>query len=104
MMDVKPALALPEGFHLVGLEKIDETLTVTVVSTQLSSSCPLCGKAARRVHSYYTRQVADLPCGGQSIRLLIQVRKYFCEETTCARKIFAERPVPFVDPFARVTM
>jgi hypothetical protein len=35
--------------------------------------------------------------------LLIQVRTYFCEESTCARKIFAERLFPFVDPFARVT-
>ncbi len=35
--------------------------------------------------------------------LLIQVRKYFCEEITCARKIFVERLTPFVDPFARVT-
>jgi transposase len=76
---------------------------VTLVSTQVSPCCPLCCRAARRVHSCYTRQVADLPCAGQSIRLLIQVRKYFCEESTCPRKIFAERLAPFVDPFARVT-
>lgn len=99
MMEVKPVLALPEGFHLVGLEKRDELLTVTLVSTQLSPCCPLCGRAARRVQSCYMRHVADLPCGGQSIRLLIQVRKYFCEEITCPRKIFAER----LSPFARVT-
>jgi transposase len=47
--------------------------------------------------------VADLPCAGQSIRFLIHVRTYFCEESTCPRKIFAERLTSFVDPFARVT-
>jgi transposase len=103
MKEVKPVLALPEGFHLGGLEKRDDVLTVTLVSTQLSPRCPLCGSAARRVHSCYTRHVADLPCAGQSIRLLIQVRKYFCEESTYPRKIFAERLSPFIDPFARVT-
>lgn len=103
MKEVKPVLALPEGFHLVELEKRDDVLTVTLVSNQLSPCCPLCGSAARRVHSRYTRHVADLPCAGQSIRLLIQVRKYFCEESICPRKIFAERLSPFIAPFARVT-
>lgn len=103
MMDLKPTLALPKGFLLVGLEKRDEILTLTVVSTQQFPCCPLCGRASTRVHSSYTRQVTDLPCAGQSIRLLIEVRKYFCEESTCPRKIFAERLTTFVEPFARVT-
>lgn len=102
-MEMKPALALPEGLEFVGLERIDGVLRVTVVSTQISSRCPLCGRAASRVHSHYTRQVADLPCGGQPVRLLLQVRKYFCEEPTCPRKIFVERLTPFVEPWARVT-
>ena len=103
MKDVKPVLALPKGFQFVGFEKRDDLLTVTLVSTQISPCCPLCGSAARRVHSWYTRRVADLPCAAQSIRLLIQIRKYFCEESTCPHKIFAERLTPFVEPFARVT-
>lgn len=103
MTDVKPVLALPEGFHFVGLEKRDDRLTITLVSTQVSPCCPRCGRVAKRVHSSYTRQVADLPCGGQSLCFLIQVRRYFCEESTCPRKIFAERLTLFVDPFARVT-
>ncbi len=103
MKDVKPVLTLPEGFHLMGLEKREEVLTATLVSTQVTPRCPLCGQPASRVHSSYTRHVADLPCAGQFIRLLIQVRKYFCEESSCPRKIFAERLTPFVEPFARVT-
>jgi transposase len=31
------------------------------------------------------------------------VRKFFCDETTCVRKIFAERLAPFIQPWARVT-
>ncbi|HEY6411501.1 MAG TPA: transposase, partial [Ktedonobacteraceae bacterium] len=51
----------------------------------------------------YTRSVTDLPCGGQQVRLLVEVRKCFCEMSSCARKIFVERLTPFVEPWGRVT-
>lgn len=104
MIEVKPALALPHGLELVACERIDDVLMVTVVSAQVSPCCPLCRAPATRVHSSYTRQVADLPCGGQWVRLLLQVHKYFCEGTDCVRKIFVERLTPFVEPWARVTL
>jgi len=31
------------------------------------------------------------------------VRKFFCDEKTCVRKIFTERLTPFIEPWARVT-
>ncbi len=102
-MEVKPALALPDGLEVTALEKIDEILTITAVSKHISPCCPLCGTHAVRVHSRYTRQLADLPCAGQRVRLQVQVRKYFCDVPSCARKIFAERLLPFVEPKARVT-
>ncbi len=102
-MEVKPALALPEGLEVIDIEVIDNVLTITAVSTQNHPACPLCGTTATRRHSRYTRHVADLPCGGQPVRLLIQARKYFCQEPTCVRKIFVERLTPFVAPQARVT-
>jgi transposase len=82
---------------------IDEVLTISTVSAQREPCCPLCGIPASRVYSRYTRRVADLPCAGQRICLLVLVRKCFCEVTTCARKIFAERITPLVAPWARVT-
>lgn len=102
-MEVKPALALPEGLELVEWERSDGMLKVTMTSTQCSPCCPMCGVAGRRVHSRYSRRIADLPCGGQPVRLLLQVRKYFCENPTCRRKIFVERLTPFVAPWAQVS-
>jgi len=87
----------------MAIEMIDKVLTMTAVSTQVSPACPLCGAPAARVHSRYLRQLTDLPCGGQQVRLLVQVRKCFCDVPKCARKIFAERLTSFVDAFARVT-
>lgn len=103
-IDVNPALALPDGLELVTFERMDDGLTLHVVSTQESPCCPLCSQPARRVHSHYTRLVADLPCGGQCLRLVLHVRKFFCKATTCTRKIFVERLKPFIEPWARVTL
>jgi transposase len=102
-MKVKPVLALPEGLEVTDIEIIDEVLTIMAVSTQVHPCCPLCGTPASRVHSRYTRQITDLPCSGQQVRLLVQVRKCFCKVPDCARKIFMERITPFVEPWARVT-
>src|SRR5438270_7696951 len=102
-MKVKPVLALPEGLEVTDIEVIDEVLTITAVSIQVYPCCPLCGTPALRVHSRYTRQITDLPCSGQQVRLLVQVRKCFCQVPGCARKIFLERLTPFVEPWARVT-
>ena len=102
-MEVKALLALPKGFEVTSIERADDVLTIAVVSTQAHPSCPLCASQASRVHSHYMRTVADLPCVGQQVRRLLQVRKFFCDVTSCPRKIFVERIAPFVEPWARVT-
>lgn len=102
-MKVESLLSLPEGLEVTSIEKTEDRLTISVVSTQGSACCPLCSSSATRVHSHYTRAIADLPCAGQQVRLLLSVRKFFCEVTTCTRKIFVERVAPFIEPWARVT-
>lgn len=102
-MEVKQVAALPERLAITDIEMIENVLTITAVSLCLHPCCPLCGKSSTRTHSRYIRQVADLPCGGQQVRLLIQVRKCFCDAPGCARKIFVERLMPFIDTFGRVT-
>lgn len=102
-MKVERVLALPEGLEVTTIEVIDGVLTISAVSTQPSVCCPLCSSVGTRVHSHYTRTIADLPCAGQPVHLLVQVRKFFCDSRTCPRKIFAERITPFARPWARVT-
>ncbi len=92
-MEVKQVAALPEGLDVTAIEMSDEGLTLAAVSTQAHPACPLCGRASTRVHSHYCRKVADLPMGGQPVRLLVQVRKCFCDAPDCVRKIFVERKI-----------
>jgi transposase len=102
-MEVKTLLALPKEFEVTSIEVTDDVLSIAVVSTQAHPICPLCASQASRVHSHYTRTLTDLPCIGQHVRLLVHVRKFFCDVMSCPRKIFVERIAPFVEPWARVT-
>lgn len=100
---VLTTLALPEELEITEIEIKDGIFTMSVHCTQKHPCCPLCGAPAERFHSTYTRQITDLPSGGMQVYLRVLVRKCFCDVSTCARKIFAERLTPFVQPLARVT-
>src|SRR6266567_6484751 len=102
-MEVKQIAALPKQLAVMDIEMSDDVLTITTLSTQACPCCPLCGKPSARIHSRYQRRLADLPSTGQPVRFLLTVRKFFCDEPTCPRKIFTERLTPFVAPWARVT-
>ena len=82
----------------------EDLLVVQVVSTKAGSCCPLCFCSAERRHSQYTRMVADLPCAGFRIQLILHVRRFFCDNAGCIRKIFTERLPAFVLPWARLTV
>jgi transposase len=102
-MKIEAVLGLPEGLEVVSGDVANQVLTLTVISTQQNPCCPLCGSSASRVHSQYRRQLTDMSCAGRRVRLILHVRKFFCHEKTCVRKIFTERLVPFIQPWARVT-
>ena len=88
---------------MLATDTIDDLLRVEVVSTRSSSRCPLCFPPAMRIHSRYTRLVADVPCGGLQVHLVLPVRKFFCDTPECPRRIFTERLPLFVQPWARTT-
>jgi transposase len=102
-MDVAALLLLPPGLEIERIDAGATTLTVSVTSQLSTSTCPLCGTSATRIHSRYHRTVADVACGGRQVRLLLTARKFFCDSATCARKIFSERLGPFLEPWARMT-
>ena len=102
-MSSSPFLPLPPGLEILTATAVDDLLRVEVVSTRSSSRCPLCFDPAIRIHSRYTRVLADVPCGGLQVQLVLQVRKFFCDTVDCARKIFTERLPIFVQPWARMT-
>ncbi len=103
LIEVKSLLGLPEELEVVDGAITEKMITVIAVSRQTAPCCPLCGTTASRIHSHYSRQLADVPCAQKRVRLVLQVRKFFCDVKTCPRKIFTERLAPFIQPWARVT-
>ena len=102
-MDVAMLLALPNGFGILHIDSTPDQVTIQITSTDHSSCCPLCAHPATRIHSLYSRSVVDLPCGGRPVHLLLHTRKFFCDVGICPRKIFVERLLPFIAPWARMT-
>jgi transposase len=87
--------------------EIDDTtaqITLRVQSTQPRAPCPLCATPARRIHSDYGRTLADLPWAQYRVALQLRVRKWFCGNRHCRRRIFTERLPTVAAPWARRTL
>jgi transposase len=79
-------------------------ITLLISSIQAAPSCPGCNVPARAVHSHYTRRLADLPWSGYGMIWRLRVRKLFCHNRKCPRRIFTERLPGIAAPWARRTL
>lgn len=102
-MDYSSLFALPDGLEVAETSVTSSVLTLSLVATAPTATCPLCGQASQHIRSTYTRHVTDVPSAGRQVQLVLRVRKFRCDTTDCPRRIFAERLTPFIDPWARVT-
>jgi transposase len=59
---------------------------------------------AYRIHSHYERTLAALPWAQYRVRLQLRVRKWFCHNRHCPRRIFTERLPTVAAPWARRTL
>ncbi|MDF7819375.1 transposase family protein [Runella sp. MFBS21] len=87
--------------ELLDYELYPDRIDLHVISTAANICCPVCGELSHKIHSCYHRIIHDLPAGGRRVQLQLQVRKYFCKNTDCPRKIFTERFVTGLASYAR---
>lgn len=95
---------LPVGLSVLQVLPKSDRITILAASTETASLCPLCGRSSDRVHSYYTRILADLPWQGRLATLRVRARRFRCMTAECQRRIFTERFAEIVRPSARRTM
>ncbi len=107
MLHIITQLLLPSETDLrldrVVADDQTQTLRVEVTSTQAAPACPRCAAATSRIHSRYTRTLADLPWADVGVEVLVHVRKCFCPTESCSRTIFCERVPQIARPWARRT-
>ncbi|HEY7416914.1 MAG TPA: transposase family protein, partial [Ktedonobacteraceae bacterium] len=73
------------------IEVTPRLITFSLSMETTEAPCPLCGQPSHRLHSRYQRTLQELSWCGKVLRLLVQVRRFFCDNAACTRKIFAER-------------
>ena len=113
--DQVPAGAGPGGLlavlfpHLAGLrvdrvEDAGQEVVIWACPGSAGASCPRCGTWSSRVHSRYTRRVADGAAGGRPVVACLTVRRLFCGNPGCAAVTFAEQAEGLTGRYRRRTL
>src|SRR5215208_7147693 len=103
-MDASTLLADPTSILLEKIIQHHSSLTLVVKATQPRPECPRCHRPSTRVHSYYTRTVADLPWHGVAVKLDLHTRRFRCRNSLCTKRVFCERLPRVVSYYARKTV
>ncbi|WP_306297123.1 transposase family protein [Nostoc sp. C057] len=86
------------------INEAQATITLIIASVQAVTQCPICTSQTHRIHSRYERTLADLSWADYKITLQMRVRKFFCLNANCKRRIFTERLTNVTVPWARRTL
>ncbi len=103
-MELSTLFQLPTGMRVRKVTVASTALTVEATARHGPAPCPSCQTPSKQVHSYYTRTVADLPCGGRHVMPRLQARKLRCTNTRCSQRVFTERFPAYLQPWARTTV
>lgn len=103
-MDPATLLADPTAIRLEKIVSDTSSLTLVVRATRRQSECPRCHRPSARVHSYYTRKVADLPWHGVAVSLHLRTRRFRCKNSLCTKRVFCERLPRVVAHYGRKTV
>jgi len=81
VMEGTSLLHLPEGMLIDQIHITENGVVIEVVATHPTSCCPLCSQVSSSVQSHYRR-----------VQLFLTVRKFYCRNALCERKVFTEKP------------
>jgi len=88
----RTVLPAPKLLNLIGIRATENAITLVAKTSSRVARCPVCRKRSARVHSRYARTLTDLPWQGVPVVTVhLRVRRFFCDERSCGRAIFAER-------------
>jgi len=91
------------GCRVDQVRQQDGELRLVVHSQAQSAICPHCRRRSAAPHSSYVRRPADLSSLGRGVRLELHVRRFYCRNTRCTRRTFAEPLRGLLDRHAQRT-
>ena len=87
---------LDKKLIIIKKEIINGIIYIYCDTEKQKTKCKYCGQESENVHSTYTRTISDLPIQSYKVKLIINVKKYFCKNAKCQHKTFAE-PLEFIE-------
>lgn len=93
-----------KDLKLESIARVDGLIIINTATTATEAACLNCRQPSTKIHSRYRRTLADLPCSGQGAILQIQVRRFFCLNRQCPRRLFAEQSPLVMKRYARRTL
>lgn len=93
----------PECLKIERVEEREEEVIITLKSQKHSHLCPECGQKMHAYHGTYTRTVQDLPILNKGAELKIKAYEYYCTNSDCETRSFAEDYDGFVGRCGRMT-
>ena len=73
------------------VHRVGEVIRIGARPRNAWGRCPKCRRDSERVHSRYRRRPADTAIGGNPVVIDLTVRRFFCDNTDCPAKTFAEQ-------------
>ena len=86
------------------VHRIGEVIRIGARPRSEWGRCPKCLHNSERAHSRYRRQPADAAIGSHPVVIDLMVRRFFCGNTDCTAKTFAEQIPGVTTPWSRRTM
>src|SRR5260370_2192895 len=91
------------GFAITQVTDEKTTVMIYASAQQATASCPRCQYPSQSIHSYYSRSPQDLPISGKTVRWVLRVRRFRCQNPGCPQRTFAERCPEVVAPHGQRT-
>lgn len=93
----------PDTMNIISSSINEGLIQLSMKSNTHEAVCPACKKKSSIYHSTYRRKVQDLPILGKKVILNITAYRYYCDNTECKQKVFAEGLEGFAGWYRRKT-
>ena len=97
MVSIKRLLKLPRGWDPTQQTTAINGLNIYLNASSKTAKCPHCLKHSHFIHSHRQRRLQHLPCVGQTLYLIFNIRHWYCRNQLCQQHIFAELLSPFAE-------
>lgn len=101
---MKTLLPSADLFDLEAITYQAGRFMIRLRTRRCQAACPTCQTPSNKIHSRYSRHLADLPRAGIPVQFDLQVRKFFCRNDACQQRIFCERVPEIALVYARQTV